>query len=119
MKIYLQKIWQFIKKFPFTTYEILFLMAYVLWIVVDVDTSKELNIFWKFAWLIFLPMIASVIILSEVIASSNTGMIYEIVTTIIPIMILLFIMDLIILYIRQNLVPKLKQNFCLKSKHTK
>lgn len=99
MKIFSQKFWQFVKRFFFTTYGVLFLCAYVFWMSSNVDTSVDLEVFWKLILLVFIPPIALLMKLNEIFITSCVWNICEF-SRVLLIVTFFLLLDLLILSIR-------------------
>ena len=97
----------FVKKFPLSVYGILFLITYISWILVQVDTNRDPSILWKVLWFIFLPLIGFLIKLNEVLASSKTGLFHGIFVVSLIIS-SLFLIDLLLLYFRKYIIPAIR-----------
>jgi len=93
MKILLKQIWFLIKKFPLTSYGILFFFSYVFWIISDLDTNKKINLIWKILMLLFAPLIALLIKINELLLPSCANDLCELIRVIL-IITFFFLVDL-------------------------
>jgi hypothetical protein len=119
MKIFSKKLWSFVKRFFLTTYGVLFLCAYVSWIVVGVDTSNGINSFWGLLMIFFAPLITLLVKVNEVLVLTDkilplpkTGEIYWIAIALL-IASFLFLLDLLLLSLRTGSL----KNFLKKTYH--
>ena len=117
MKFFLKKLWSFVKRFFLTTYGVLFLCAYVSWMVAGVDTSNGINSFWGLLMIFFAPLITllvkvneALVLIDEILPLPKTGEIYWIAIALL-IVAFLFLLDLLLLSPRTGFLKNLIKKF--------